>query len=335
VNAPHEPDTLAELSALVGAPVVADERAAWGFANRTELVTLADGRRLVVQRITRRFFAPYRLALARTVPPALRALGISAPLLLAADAQHDPPYVVREFLPGTPTNALLDSDENATRLAGTMGALLPRLATIDITTLPLATTWAEPHTLASDMQRRLQACAPLLASNAHRILAALLAQLPALFANRPAVFAHGDFCPVNALLLDDRRPTTDDGRQTTDDGRRTTDDGRQRTNNNEAAVGGPSSSVGLLDFDEARMADALFDAAWWGWVVRYHHPERWHVAWPQFLLAASIPADTPTLERIRALQLLRLLEALDDARAHEPATALWWAERLHTTASWI
>lgn len=298
----HEPGNLAELSALVGAPVVAAERAQWGFANQTEIVSLADGRRLVVQRITRRFFAPQHLALAAAIPPALQTLGIRAPQLLAGDAQHDPPFAVREFLPGTPANTLLDSDANAIWLATAMGALLPRLATLDTDALPLPTTWTHPDTLANDMQRRLVTCHALLDEQVRLALAMVLTRLPALFAGRPGVFAHGDFCPVNALLL------------------------------GEEAQGSPV--LALVDFEEARVADALFDAAWWSWVVRFHHPECWRVAWPTFLQAADIPADTLTAPRIRALQLLRLLENLDDARAHEPASASWWAARLHTTAAW-
>ena len=68
--------------------------------------------------------------------------------------------------------------------------------------------------------------------------------------------------------------------------------------------------VGLLDLEFARIADPLFDAAWWGWVVRYHHPARWLHAWPQLLAAAGIADDKETAARIRVIQRLRCLEMI-------------------------
>jgi hypothetical protein len=65
--------------------------------------------------------------------------------------------------------------------------------------------------------------------------------------------------------------------------------------------------------------------------VRYHHPERRRVAWPHFLAAAGIPDDQATAERIRALQRLRLLEALDYYAALTPNNAPMWVTRLVAT----
>jgi hypothetical protein len=45
----------------LGRPVAATARAAWGFTNRTDMVTLADGQRAVVQRYRHREDAGYRL----------------------------------------------------------------------------------------------------------------------------------------------------------------------------------------------------------------------------------------------------------------------------------
>ncbi|MDQ6683476.1 MAG: hypothetical protein M3Y88_09440, partial [Chloroflexota bacterium] len=55
------PGDRAELSRAAGAQVVQAERAPWGFSNRTDLVTTAHGRRLVVQRYRRRRDAEHRL----------------------------------------------------------------------------------------------------------------------------------------------------------------------------------------------------------------------------------------------------------------------------------
>jgi hypothetical protein len=93
--------------------------------------------------------------------------------------------------------------------------------------------------------------------------------------------------------------------------------------------------VGLLDFEFARLADVLFDAAWWGWVVRYHHAERWVRAWPQLLAAAGIPDDQATAARVRVIQRLRCLEMVDEsAMARNDAALEMWLGRLRTTLAW-
>src|SRR5436309_12075505 len=90
------------LTAIVGAPVVAAEPCGWGFENRTAIVTLEDGRRLVVQRINSRARAGHKLHLARVLPDRLAAVGVRVPRLLSADPAADPPYAVREYLSGQP-----------------------------------------------------------------------------------------------------------------------------------------------------------------------------------------------------------------------------------------
>ena len=44
-----ESNEIEQLGALVGAPIVAFEPCKWGFENRTVIVTVEDGGRLVVQ----------------------------------------------------------------------------------------------------------------------------------------------------------------------------------------------------------------------------------------------------------------------------------------------
>jgi aminoglycoside phosphotransferase (APT) family kinase protein len=290
------PDDLQALSLLIGAPVVATERCGWGFENRTDALTLADGRRLVLQRIANRALAPHKLRLARTLPSRLAAVGLRVPRLLAADAAADPPYAIREFLPGQPGAALLDSDAGARRLAVEMGALLPGLAEVATDGLALPDGWTTPQ-LERQARQQLERCGPLLDARSRDALAATIDAVAVRFAGRAARFAHGDFCPVNVLVADGR-------------------------------------VVALLDVEFARLADPLFDAAWWGWVVRYHHPGCWAAAWPALLGAAGITQDGPTLGRIQALQRLRCLELLDQAREPNPASAAMWAARLVETLQW-
>ena len=300
-------EELAQLSAIVGAPVVAAERCGWGFENHTAIATLADGRRLVVQRITSRTRASHKLELANGLPACLAAVGIRAPRQLAANADADPPYAVREYLFGEPGATRMGTIEGATQIARAMGALLPRLATVATTDVELDTSWADPISLAKQSHEQLARCHTLLGAPIVAALEATIAELPAHFTGRPAVFAHGDFCPVNVLIQRSNVQTF------------------ERSN---------VEVVGLLDLEFARIADPLFDAAWWGWVVRYHHPERWVAAWPHLLAAASIAPSAATTARVQALQRLRCLEMVD-YHAHErtPAAAMW-IERLGVTLGW-
>ena len=74
--------------------------------------------------------------------------------------------------------------------------------------------------------------------------------MPEAFEGTRPVFAHGDLAPVNVVM--------DGG-------------------------AGPGVVVALLDLERARLAHPLFDAAWWSWVVRYHHPSRSPAAGHAFL----------------------------------------------------
>jgi aminoglycoside phosphotransferase (APT) family kinase protein len=118
--------------------------------------------------------------------------------------------------------------------------------------------------------------------------------VPGLFAGRPVVLAHGDFAPVNVLT---------DGETVT----------------------------GLLDFEAVRLADPLFDAAWWAWSVSFSSAEVLQQAWPAFLDGAGIDAAEPGLaDRVRALQVLRMLEQLVAGNL-TPGIAGIVTDRLHAT----
>src|SRR5262245_65425090 len=97
---------LQALTAIAGAPVIAFERAGWGFENRTDIVTLADGRKLVVQRLTRPAQARRSLRLAQILPHRLAPLGIRLPRQIADDAAAGQPYAVRRELRGANAAAL-------------------------------------------------------------------------------------------------------------------------------------------------------------------------------------------------------------------------------------
>src|SRR3954447_1596121 len=111
----------------------------------------------------------------------------------------------------------------------------------------------------------------------------------------PLAFVHGDLAPINVVLRADR------------------------------------TVAALLDFEHARVSDPLTDVAWWGWVVRHHHPDAWVAAWPTFCAAAGVDreSDTPAL---RALMLDELSRRA--AAASDDAERARWLERLAEAKTW-
>lgn len=108
-------------------------------------------------------------------------------------------------------------------------------------------------------------------------------------------FVHGDFAPVNVIM-------------------------------------GMDGEIGaLLDFEHAGPGPALLDVAWWGWVVRHHHPEAWAAAWPTFLEAAGLEVG-----RVDARLHELVLRALADraASAGSPEARGRWQQRLSVARAW-
>lgn len=108
-------------------------------------------------------------------------------------------------------------------------------------------------------------------------------------------FVHGDFAPVNVVM----------------------------DANGEVAA--------LLDFEHAGSGRPLLDVAWWGWVVRHHHPEAWSSAWPTFLEATGVEpglAEGP-LHELALRALADRAAAADDAE-----TRRRWLERLASARAW-
>jgi aminoglycoside phosphotransferase (APT) family kinase protein len=254
-----------EIEQLLSRAISSAERAEWGFQNRTDLVTLATGERVVVQRYRRREDAEYRVRAMDGLHGPAAASGIAIPRGRQADLDADPPWVAFEALPGEPIAAVGLDAPRFPELARAMGGLLAAFRTLPTAGLDLDDRWADPSRLAA---HAAEWTAGIPAARA------VVERIPALFSGRPAVLAHGDFSPVNVLT-----------------------DGRSLT--------------GLLDFESVRLADPLFDVAWWSWSVSFGPPGALASAWPGFLDAAGIDIGDPDLEaRLHALQVLRMCELL-------------------------
>jgi aminoglycoside phosphotransferase (APT) family kinase protein len=254
-----------EIQQLLGRSISSSERAEWGFQNRTDLVTLGTGERVVVQRYRRREDAEYRVRAMQGLHGPAATSGIAIPRVREADLDADPPWVAFDALPGEPIPAVGLDDPRFPGMARAMGELLAAFRTLPTAGLDLDDRWAHPSRLAAhaaDWTARIPAAR------------AVAERIPALFSGRAAVLAHGDFSPVNVLT---------DG----------------------------TSLTGLLDFESVRLADPLFDVAWWSWSVSFGPPGVLASAWPGFLEAAGIDAGDPDLEaRLHALQVLRMCELL-------------------------
>jgi aminoglycoside phosphotransferase (APT) family kinase protein len=269
---------LAELEQIVGEPIYAVSPGRWGFTNRTDIVTLAGDRRVVVQRYRLREDAEYRLRLMQALhEPAARA-NISIPTAQKANLEAEPPWALFDPLPGVPVpEAGVVGLEGARfpEMARQMGQLLARWRRLPVTGLALHADWTEPDRLG-ERAALWVAGIPELNSGQRARAAGVVAEFPALFKDRPVVLAHGDFAPVNVLVSDEK-------------------------------------VSGLIDFEAVRLADPLFDPAWWAWSVEFHGLAVLRSAWGPFLEAAEIDGADPLLpDRIRGLQMLRMLEIIGD-----------------------
>jgi aminoglycoside phosphotransferase (APT) family kinase protein len=105
------------------------------------------------------------------------------------------------------------------------------------------------------------------------------------------VFAHGDLAPVNLVLRDGR-------------------------------------VAAILDLERARLAHPLYDAAWWTWIVRHHHPERGASALGAFREAAGIGTDQATCRSLALLGALACLEVLAGLPRRDAGARREWARRV-------
>jgi aminoglycoside phosphotransferase (APT) family kinase protein len=192
---------------------------------------------------------------------------------------------------------LADPSE-ALHLAAAMGSLSARIARIDpagSVDLALDGTWISPQTLAAAATRWVDALGEGIDGRTRRVLVGTIESLEgAGHPWRPTV-AHGDLVPINVVVTADRR-------------------------------------LVVLDLEHMAIGPPALDAAWWGWVVRLHHPDAWLSTWPTFLEATGLtgleasPGILTAIGRVRALQ--RTIQA------PEGSPRARWVERLIATEKW-
>jgi aminoglycoside phosphotransferase (APT) family kinase protein len=290
---------LDRLTALVGVQVIGAERPAWGFANRTTIATLLDGRRWVVQELQDPVAGRAVVARARILAERLGKGGVPVPEVVIDDAGAARPLLVTAFVGGQLGPTFLGTDREAAALGSLMGAAQRRLATIDVAGLRLPTTWALRDRLAAVSRLRLARVAGRLDRRTVGVVQDAIEAHAGSVPSGPAVFAHGDFAPANVIVSGGRL-------------------------------------AALIDFEYARVADPLFDAATFEWLTLQFHPARAEAAWAAFAEAAGIAAGTDesglraTLGRLR---LLRILELVEVAGRRGPAMRDRWLSLLAADAA--
>lgn len=272
----------------------------WGTKNRTHLLRLADGRRVVWQQYADRDGGRRRCAAMRQFASRSGDLGVAVPALIAADLDAPEPWAVSDQLPGEVGYVAAGDDlsgEVFSQVAADMGTALRAMHLLDPTDFTLPSLWGRPTELSAAAGTWLERLEPQLGRRQGGRIRELIADLPARLDGRPVVVAHGDYGPQNVLI--------DQGRVT-----------------------------GLLDFEDARLADPLLDAAWWAWLVRAHTPPAFDRTWAGFLAAAGMDHDAEFHGRAMMLIICRLLETAEHFRLARPEKYASWAGRIDTALDW-
>jgi aminoglycoside phosphotransferase (APT) family kinase protein len=291
-----------------GAIAVEDLTSPWAATTRSVLVATegseggAEGgaSRFVVQwsimaRASDRRAIGRRMRIGRDV--ARLAPRLPVPEILGGDIHGPMPFVLSRFVPGISARELL-SDEAGAALVGTaIGRVQREIVTVPTAGLRLPRTWADPDRLGAAARRWLAEAGSSISPASAQGVRDAIDRLPDAFAGVRPVFAHGDVAPVNVRMR-----------------------------------GG--TVVALLDFERARLAHPLFDAAWWSWIVRYHHAILWRAAGGAYLSAAGIDQNPRTLAQLQTLAVLQCLEMAANTPRRAPDTRREWASRVAQILEW-
>jgi aminoglycoside phosphotransferase (APT) family kinase protein len=231
----------------------------------------------------------------RAIVPVLAAGGIPVPALV--DIGEPPGYVVSEFVDGAPGSTLLDEPRGPAVVGAALGGAWAALRGVDASAADLSDAWTDTPRLASSSRARVRRLSERLASEEIATLDGDIAELPGLLAGREPGVVHGDLAPVNVLIRD-------------------------------------GAIAALLDVEFVRLAEPVLDAAWFHWIVTFHHPAEAGAAWGAFVAASGLDvADDPQVRGLlRILPRIRILEILDDDRLTE-ASADHWLGMLHASLS--
>lgn len=284
---------LALVASALGTDLVGSREPEWGDRAATIRADLADGRAVAVRRLD----GPGAGATARRIAGIaahLEAAGlpVSTPSLIESEGAI---WLVAPWIDGETGAAWLGDPDRARHLARRMGRLAQDLCGVDAGGLGLDPDETSSDAVVERARASMAIARDLLDAPARAAIGDALEGLDTGPAG-PRALVHGDFAPVNVIL--------------------------------DAA----GEIVALLDLEHARIGPSLLDVAWWGWVVRHHHPDAWSVAWTTFLTAAGVEPGLTIDREIRSLQVIRLLEAV--VAAEDATTRAIWLGRLSEAVAW-
>jgi aminoglycoside phosphotransferase (APT) family kinase protein len=264
-------------------------RMPWGFTNETWAATPADGIRRAVTRMASPAVAAAIIRRGPEVARRVASVGLEMPVPIASHSHAEQGVVVSAWIEGAPGIARLGEPGGPEAVGRALGDAWRRLGGVDPSGLGLDDRWARPLDLRDVARGWLAGLRHELAAPVASAVEVRLDGL-ALYPGR-AGFVHGDLVPANVLLRDPLPPA-------------------------------------LLDLEAVRVGERFLDAAWFRWIVRYHHPELEPVAWLAFVRAAGIDARGHAIAAIlAALPTVRILEILGESRLGEQ-TRLRWLEQL-------
>lgn len=292
------PSDLAALALDLGSVVIDVAPVPWGDAAATVRLTVADGRVVAARRLTGAD-ASGRAANAAARAERFAAAGIDVPHPVSVHQPADgTTWLIAPWRDGTVGAASLADPAAARRLAMAMGSLARPIAAVDDAGLAPDRTWAQRDRLADAAIGWLAALGladeDTLRTNLVHAIDALLASWTD-DAPWDLVVTHGDFAPINVLV-------------------------------------GGDGALTVLDLHDVAIAPRLFDVAWWGWVVRYHHPAAWAIGWPDLIVAAGLERDAAFDLAAARVGLIRCLERA--VRAEDAQARARWIDRLRITAAW-
>lgn len=273
------------LRAAVHEAVTDAVRLPWGFRNETWRVELTDKRQLAVTRLADRRSGPLIPARIAAVQPRLVMAGLPVPAI-ESRATRAGTVLISPFRIGVPGPDLLDRPSGPAMVGSLLGSAWQKLARADPAGLDLPDLWASPERLARAAAEWLAELHAQLPRGARARLATAIETLPRSAQGWPAGIVHGDLVPANILVAN-------------------------------------GALVALFDLEFVRLGDRRLDAAWFDWIVWFHHRSIHPVAWEAFQEAGEIELDSATREAVRVLPAIRLLEILHDLQRGDSARPRW------------
>jgi phosphotransferase family enzyme len=269
----------------------------WGFRNETWRAELSDGRQYAATRLFEPAAAGTITARVAAVRLRLAGTGLPIPPVAESGTQGGHGILISPFQEGISGAAILGQSGGGEVVGSLLGGAWRSIAHADPVGLDVPDLWSSGHRLATAAAVWLKRLGDAVPRSGRTQLEGAIEALPEVVGSATAGIVHGDLVPANILVLD-------------------------------------NALVALLDLEFVRLGDPRLDAAWFDWIVWFHHRPIHGAAWEAFSAAARMePGDPATRRAVRVLPAVRLLEILDGLEGRDPHRGHWiehlgaWATR--------